>query len=316
MKKRNIISILLIGMMILSAFLAGCSPEQPEDEDDVQSEDNYSYVPGMHEVYGVSFEVPESEWIYMFNADQLGTGDEFIDLEISDGEAENGLEAVWKGARTEESGSKTIDGKECYWYGGSEDGDWSKVLLIPQSDDKKYIEIRSDFIQDKKSADAFFEELLEGIEFTDDKSNRISKDYIQVGGARIPAAGLNPAQFFYGTMDLEATDGMASVQIDFDSENYEKGAEQAFAEIGWEDLELLNDGPFENDGIKGKWYTCRDMFEEDSMSYMEHVIMIPNDETKTIVSIDYSFDGEVDDLSRYDDRIKELDGKISVPAAS
>ena len=58
-------------------------------------------------------------------------------------------------------------------------------------------------------------------------------------------------------MDVEAedSDGMASVQVDFDEENYEKGAEKTFAEMKWTDLELLGDGPFEADGIEGKWYT-------------------------------------------------------------
>ena len=38
--------------------------------------------------------------------------------------------------------------------------------------------------------------------------------------------------------------------------------------------------------------------------------MIPVDELQTIMCISYSFNGEVEDLSCYDSRIKELDGQI------
>lgn len=319
MRKRNKTAIIFIAIMTAAAvFLSGCNSAAPEEQNNSPQEndnnDAYVYVPGIHEAYGISYAVPDTEWIYMFNAEQFGSGDELIDMEITGKEADDSLEAVWKeeGA-TEDSGSETIDGRECYWYNSVEDDSLTKVLLIPQSDDKKYIEIRSDFIdiRDKEKADAFFTELLEGMKFTGEEGYKACSDYLLVGGVRIPAAGMKPVQFFYGEMDVEAedSDGMASVQVDFDEENYEKGAEKTFAEMKWTDLDLLGDGPFEADGIEGKWYTCRDSLP-DSMTYMTHAVMIPNDETKTLMRIEYNFNADVDDISIYDDRITELDGQI------
>jgi hypothetical protein len=80
---------------------------------------------------------------------------------------------------------------------------------------------------------------------------------------------MKPVQFFYGLMDLDATDGLASVQIDFNEENYEKGPEKTFSELDWiETQTLLDNGTIE-------------------------------------------VDGTVDDKSRYDDRIKEIDSQVS-----
>ena len=226
MRKRNKTAIIFIAIMTAAAvFLSGCNSAAPEEQNNSPQEndnnDAYVYVPGIHEAYGISYAVPDTEWIYMFNAEQFGSGDELIDMEITGKEADDSLEAVWKeeGA-TEDSGSETIDGRECYWYNSVEDDSLTKVLLIPQSDDKKYIEIRSDFIdiRDKEKADAFFTELLEGMKFTGEEGYKACSDYLLVGGVRIPAAGMKPVQFFYGEMDVEAedSDGMASVQVDFD----------------------------------------------------------------------------------------------------
>ena len=227
MRKRNRAAILFIVLMTAALLLAGCKSEPSGKKDD----GNSTYEPGIHEAYGVSYAVPDTDWIYMFNAEQLGSGDEFIDMEISGGKAEKGLEEVWKSERTKDnSGSETIDGRECYWYDINDGDMWSKTLLIPQSDENKYIKINSEFIEaeDKEKADAFYEDILKGIEFTDDKGCKAGSDYITVGGVRIPSAGMKPVQFFYGLMDLDATDGLASVQIDFNEENYEKGPEKTF----------------------------------------------------------------------------------------
>ena len=318
MRKRNTAAVLLVVMITATAvFLAGCGSGQPGTPDDTPSDttsETGEYVPGIHEAYGISYAVPDTNWIYMFNAEQLGTGDEFIDMEIACGEAENGLEAVWKAARKEEySGSRSVDGRECYWYDINSSDGWSKYLLIPQSEENKYIEIRSDFIEtaDKEKADAFYEEILNGIKFTDYKGYKACKEYIEAGGVRIPSYGMKPVQFFYGLMDDAETDGMVSAQIDFDEESYEKGPEQTFAEMSWEDVRLIGDGKIEIDGIEGKWYTWLDELP-DSMPYMSHVIMIPNDETQTLMNIDYDFNADVGDVSIYDDRIKELDSQIHV----
>ena len=322
MRKRITAAILLAVLMTAAAVLpAGCGSVQPGTPDETPSKtpseipfDNSEYVPGIHEAYGVSYAVPDTDWIYMFNAEQLGTGDEFIDMEISCGEAENGLEALWKASCNKEySGSRSIDGRECYWYDISSVDGWSKHLLIPQSDENKYIEIKSDFIEspDKEKADAFYEEILNGIEFTGFKGYKACKEYLAAGGVVIPAAGMKPVQFFYGLMDESETDGMVSAQIDFDEENYEKGPEQTFAEMSWEDVKLMGDGRIEIDGIEGKWYTYLDELD-DSMPYMSHVVMIPNDETQTLMKIDYDFDAAVEDVSIYDERVTELDRQIHV----
>lgn len=311
MRKRNRAAILFIVLMTAALLLAGCKSEPSGKKDD----GNSTYEPGIHEAYGVSYAVPDTDWIYMFNAEQLGSGDEFIDMEISGGKAEKGLEEVWKSARTKDnSGSETIDGRECYWYDINDGDMWSKTLLIPQSDENKYIKINSEFIEaeDKEKADAFYEDILKGIEFTDDKGCKAGSDYITVGGVRIPSAGMKPVQFFYGLMDLDATDGLASVQIDFNEENYEKGPEKTFSELDWiETQTLLDNGTIEIDGTKGVWYTWIDDIP-DALPYISHVILLPNDETQTLMQIDYDFDGTVDDKSRYDDRMKEFDAQISV----
>ena len=260
MRKRNRTAILFIVLMTAALLLAGCKSEPSGKKDD----GNSTYEPGIHEAYGVSYAVPDTDWIYMFNAEQLGSGDEFIDMEISGGKAEKGLEEVWKSERTKDnSGSETIDGRECYWY----------------------------------------------------DINKAGSDYITVGGVRIPSAGMKPVQFFYGLMDLDATDGLASVQIDFNEENYEKGPEKTFSELDWiETQTLLDNGTIEIDGTKGVWYTWIDDIP-DALPYISHVILLPNDETQTLMQIDYDFDGTVDDKSRYDDRMKEFDAQISVVKA-
>jgi hypothetical protein len=139
-------------MTAAAVFLSGCNSAAPEEQNNSPQEndnnDAYVYVPGIHEAYGISYAVPDTEWIYMFNAEQFGSGDELIDMEITGKEADDSLEAVWKeeGA-TEDSGSETIDGRECYWYNSVEDDSLTKVLLIPQSDDKKYIEIYDGLVE-------------------------------------------------------------------------------------------------------------------------------------------------------------------------
>ena len=248
MRKRNRAAILFIVLMTAALLLAGCKSEPSGKKDD----GNSTYEPGIHEAYGVSYAVPDTDWIYMFNAEQLGSGDEFIDMEISGGKAEKGLEEVWKSERTKDnSGSETIDGRECYWYDINDGDMWSKTLLIPQSDENKYIKINSEFIEaeDKEKADAFYEDILKGIEL----------DWIET-------------------------------------------------------QTLLDNGTIEIDGTKGVWYTWIDDIP-DALPYISHVILLPNDETQTLMQIDYDFDGTVDDKSRYDDRMKEFDAQISVVKA-
>ena len=291
MRKRTITEVFIAIVIIMTACLPGCGTVQ----NSAQKGANNATGPGDHEAYGVRYDVPETYWIYMFDADQLGTGDEWIDLEISGHEG--------KPTAPKDSETIEIDGRECYLFGDYT----SKSLLIPEAGGNKYIEIRSDFIQDPDEADTFYKELLNGIQYTDDEGYVVCRDYISVGGVRIPAKGLNPSQFFYGLMDVEATDGLVSVQIDFDDDAYRKGLEQTFAGIekDYSDT-LLGSGTIEINGAECRWYTWVDGLA-DSMTYMSHVIMIPIDELQTIMCISYDFDADVEDLTRYDDRIKELD---------
>ena len=322
MRKRNAAAVLFIILMTAALCLAGCGPEQPAD----QGNDEKASSPAAHEAYGVSYVVPDTDWTYMFNAEQLGSGDEWVDLEISGKKAEEGLKEYWKNAckmdelggeesELKDSGSKKVDGRECYWYDRYSDESegmsyWSKVLLIPQNGENRFIEIRSDFIEsaDKDKADAFFDELLDSVEFTDDESFVISKEYLAAGGAKFSAKGLKPAQFFYGLADVEITDGLVSMQADFDEEGYAKGPEQAFADMDWEDSSMLKgDGTIEIDGVQCKWYAWVDSLP-DSMTYMSYVVMVPVDDLKTIMSITYDFDAEkegVDDHEKQIERIKE-----------
>lgn len=293
MRRRKSAALLIIIMMTAAAFLPGCGTGQ-----DAAQKDGNTAGPGGHEAYGISYDVPETDWIYMLNAEQLGTGEEWFDLEISGHEG--------KPSPPKDSYKQTVDGRECCLYGDAE----SKTLLIPQADGNKYIEIRNDFVQDPDKTDAFFKELIEGLEYTDDEGYIACKEYISVGGVRIPARGLKPAQFFYGLMDEEATDGLVSVQIDFHDDAYSEGVEKLFDETGLEDSDsLLDDGAIRIGDADGKWYTYIDSLA-GSMTYMSHVIMIPVDELQTIMCISYDFDAEVDDLSRYEERIKEIDARI------
>lgn len=313
MRKHNTTALLLIAIMIVVSVLAGCSAGQ----DTAQEEDiKITTVPGDHVAYGIKYSVPETHWSYMFNAEQLGNGDEWIDLEISDG----GYELP----ELKESDKITINGRDCYLHDEPAGTTfWDKSLIIPQSVENKYIEVSADFIEkgDMKKTDKFFKSLMDGLEFTEDKGYVVCKDYISVGGVRIPAKGLKPSQFFYGLMDLDATDGMVSMQIDFDDEGYAKGVEQAFAdtESDEEDEEddgstLLDSGTLEIDGVKGKWCRWLDSMP-DSMTYLTHAIMVPNDDMQTIMRFGYDFNGDVDDLSQYDDQIKELQEQIRVMTA-
>ena len=313
MRKPKITALLLIVIMIAAACLTGCDTGQ----DTTQTEEyQYETEPGDHVIYGIKYSVPETHWVYMFNAEQLGTGDEWIDLEISDG----GYELP----ELKESDKITINGRDCYLHDEpSGTTFWDKSLIIPQAEEKKYIEVSADFIDkgDMKKADKFFKSLMEGLEFTEDEGYVVCKDYISVGGVRIPAKGLKPSQFFYGLMDLDATDGMVSMQIDFDDEGYAKGVEQAFADTESDDEDeeddgstLLDSGALEIDGVKGKWCRWLDSMP-DSMTYLTHVIMVPNDDMQTIIRFGYDFNGDVDDLSQYDDQIKELQEQISVMTA-
>jgi len=95
--------------------------------------------------------------------------------------------------------------------------------------------------EDKKSADKLFKELLNGIEFVDSKAHIVNEDYICLGGACIPAKGLQPAQLFYGLMDLEETGGLVSAQISFSSEGYQQDVEKVFEGIEWDDLSQYDD---------------------------------------------------------------------------
>ena len=330
---RNILApILFAAVMITAAVcLAGCGGQ----ESALQGVDKESIPAEGHEIYGVRYAVPETQWTYMFNADQLGDGEELIDLDISGGEAEEGLEAYWKEVREAEeyhedhyvlkdSGKKTIDGRDCFWYDKYDDGHaeedmetmpyWRKTLLIPQTDGNKYVKISSDFIMetDKKKADKLYKELLNGIEFADSKAYIVNEDYICLGGTCIPAKGLQPTQLFYGLMDLEETGGLVSAQIGFSSENHQQDVEKIFEGMDWDkDSPLQDDGTMKIDGVKVKWYTWLDRLP-DSMTYLSYNMMIPLDGGKQIVSITYDFNGDVDDLSQYDDQIKELAEQVHI----
>lgn len=330
-KHKFAVILIAAAMMTAAASLAGCGTQETA----LQGVDKASIPSEGYELYGVSYAMPETQWTYMFNADQLGDGAELIDLDISGGEAEEGLEAYWKEVREAEeyhedhyvlkdSGKKTIDGRECFWYDKYDDGHaeedmetmpyWRKTLLIPQDEGNKYVKISCDFIEeaDKKKADKFFRALLNGIEFVDSKAYIVNEDYICLGGTCISAKGLQPAQLFYGLMDLEDTGGMSSAQLSVSSVNYQQDVEKVFEGMDWdEDDPPLDDGTLEIDGVKAKWYTWLDRLP-DSMTHLSYNVLIPLDDTKQIVSITYNFNGDVDDLSRYDDQIKEMTEQIHI----
>ena len=288
--KKKLAALSFAAVMLTAAIaLTGCGGQETAP----QGVDKESIPAEGHEIYGVSYAVPETQWTYMFNADQLGDGEELIDLDISGGEAEEGLEAYWKEVREAEEYHE------------------DHYVL---KDSGKYVKISSDFImeEDKKSADKLFKEVLNGIEFVDSKAYIVNEDYICLGGACIPAKGLQPTQLFYGLMDLEETGGLVSAQISFSSEGYQQDVEKVFEGMDWdEDDPPQDDGTLEIDGVKVKWYTWLDRLP-DSMTYLSYNMMIPLDDTKQIVSITYDFNGDVDDLSQYDDQIKELTEQVHI----
>ena len=329
MRKRNTAALLFVILLTAAVCLAGCGREQPAEQpadQPAEQGNNEKASSSAHEAYGVSYVVPDTDWDYMFNADQLGSGEEWADLEISGKSAEEGLKEYWEKACKmddpddedsvlKDSGSKEVDGRECYWYDRySDDSEgmsyWIKVILIPQSDDNRFIEIRSDFIEseDKEKADSFFDELLNHVEFTDDESFMISDEYIAAGGVKLSAKGLKPGQLFYGLTNEEDTDGLVSMHVDFDEDGYAEGPEQAFVDMDWEENSMLKgDGKIEIDGVQCKWYAYVDSMP-DSMTYMSYVVMIPHDDLKTIMSIAYDFDADkkgADDLEEHINKIKE-----------
>ena len=192
---------------------------------------------------------------------------------------------------------------------------WKKALFLPQADENKYIVIRSDFIeeQDKATADELFEKLINGIVFTEDKGYFLNNDYVSAGGVWIPLEGIQPVQLFYGLMDESETGGFVSGQVSFDQEDYSKDLEQLISENESDDEadgnSLRDKGDFELGDTKGKWYTVIDALP-DSMPYLTLVVLIPNEDAKAIISFSYDFNGGVDNLDQYQDRMEELKSHI------
>ena len=330
---RKILTILLCTILALS-MLAGCSGIGSGAGSGGQDATQEEYVkrasaPGTHDIYGITFPVQDTYWSYMFNAGQLGSGEEWIDFEINCWLEDPDLPAEYETIER--------DGREFYYCEILEDtgGDipmWSYVIIIPQPDEGKYIEIRSDFIEKKykKKAKKFYESLVDGIRFTDDEGHVIRTDFISVDGIRIPADGLRPSQFFFRIMDVETMDGVVSIQIDFNDEAYEAGIGQTLAELkakaeGKSEVEDYEDedygspvtdcGPLEIDGVECGWYTRVDDWspeESDMMPYLTHVIMVPIDELQTTAYFEYDFYADEEDLSIYDDCIRELDTQIHI----
>ncbi len=76
---------------------------------------------------------------------------------------------------------------------------------------------------------------------------------------------------------------------------------------------LWDDGSMEIDGVKCKWYTLLENTpDSDELFYMSHFIMIPKDDLQTMMYIEYDFNGGAEDISQYDNLIKELDGCIHI----
>lgn len=297
--------VIMISLLMIS-MLAGCGT----GEDAAQEE----YVkrasePGMHEIYGISFPVQATYWAYMFEAEELGSGDEWIRLDINFWPEEPVLLPSIE--------TKEMDGREIYLY---DIGDGFGIM-IPSADGKSYIEIRTDFVElpDRDKTEQFYRDLLDGIIVTEDEGNVVRTDYISVDGIRIPAEGLRPDSFAYGIADTEDPADYIDLQIYFSDEDYTKGTEQILAELGSnEDSSLAGSGPFENGGIKGGWYNwANEWFPEDcdSLPYYTHNILVPVDELRTMVTFGYSFDADVDDLSIYDAKIKALDEQIHAVSA-
>lgn len=304
----------LISVLVL-LMLAGCGT----GKDAVQEE----YVrrasePGMHEIYGISYPVRETYWMYSFNAEQLGSGEEWIDLGINCWPEEPELPSKCE--------TKEMNGRTIYMYNvreetGGEVPMWTYCIVIPFNDEEKYIEIRADFVQkkDRKKTDKFYKSLMDGIAVTEDEGNVVRTDYISVDGIRIPAEGLRPSQFAYGVGGTEDPTDVISLQIDFSDEDYKKGMDQIFADLGADgDGSIVGSGPFETGGVKGSWYNWAEEWGPDGsdmMPYYTHNILVPVDELQTMAIFGYSFNGYVDDLSIYDAKIKELDGQIHAVSA-
>ena len=87
-----------------------------------------------------------------------------------------------------------------------------------------------------RHSDKLFKELLNGIEFVDSKAYIVNEDSICLGGACIPAKGLQPTQLFYGLMDLEETGGLVSAQVGFSSENHQQDVEKIFEGMDWDEI--------------------------------------------------------------------------------
>ena len=290
----------LIGVLMM-LLLAGCGAGE-----DVAQEEYVKRAsePGMHEIYGISFPVQSTYWSYMFDAEELGSGEDWAGLDINYWPEEPAL----PGAKE----TKEMNGREIRLI---DNGDGFQIM-IPSVDGKSYTEIRTDFVErnDREKTEKFYRDLMDGIIITEDEGNVVRTDYISVDGIRIPAKGLRPIQFAYGIEDTEETAELLDLQIDFSDEDYKKGTEQILAELGAnDDIWMMGSGPFDNGGIKGVWYNKGDEWypeDCDSLPYYTHYILVPVDELQTMATFEYGYDGDVDDFSIYDAKIKELDEKI------
>ena len=315
MRKHNRAALLLMVLMIAeSVFLAGCGSGSDTSMKDIAIPD---YEPGSHVIYGVNYPAQADYWMYSFNAEQLGDGEEWIDFDITCWQGESpGIPYDYE--------TKEVDGKEAYYYSykeetGGEVPLWSEVIMIPL--DGKYIEIRSDFIEknEKKKAEKFFKKLFDEMTFIDYEGHVVCADYLILDGLCIPAEGLKPSQFFIYTEDMEIAPDCNSLQIDFSEDAYEKGIGNVIEEFKKDKEDPILDGDtLEIDGVEAGWYTRADDWsaeESDMMPYLTHVIMVPADEVQSVAFLEYNFNGDIEDFSIYDEQIKALDENIHIMPA-
>ena len=324
--KKLISFLTVVTLLVTTTVLTGCGGNESENTANTAAAQETPEDWRTIQVNELVFAVPDSDWsdstdhTYTFLTDRGGNYDENISLEFCEGYTEKSLESYWQWARENDyiafgseeligklmdSGKTTVDGRDCYWYDilQSDDSDtdmWFKVMLIPQSDANRYLEIRADFIyeQDKKDADQLFQELLDGMTFTDSDRYEINESTVTIGETCVPANGFSEPKISY-YVDVEEPEAIALITLDDNGKEYCSG------------FEPEDTGTLTIDGIETDWENTVQRTPEGA-TLVNYSLLIPCEDGDVVYHLDYAFDGEGKSSSDYEDLIQKLTEQIHI----